>query len=175
MTETPYLAAAAALPPVRPNLPEFSVSELSAALKRSIEQTFAVTSAPFQDRHADTASHLLKARTPREIEGPFRSRPITVAIGGADKRLARRGDESGAADSRPLDIKSVPIGWACAGFQRGATLLRTAHCRCGMLRRIRGSRKRQRFDCVEHWIASERPYESAEGAKLQSGDELFRT
>jgi exodeoxyribonuclease VII large subunit len=42
MTETPYLAAAAALPPVRPNLPEFSVSELSAALKRSIEQTFAV-------------------------------------------------------------------------------------------------------------------------------------
>jgi exodeoxyribonuclease VII large subunit len=42
MTETPYLAAAAPQAATRPNLPEYSVSELSAALKRSIEQSFAV-------------------------------------------------------------------------------------------------------------------------------------
>lgn len=42
MTETPFATSPAAAPPLRPNLPEYTVSELSAALKRSIEQTFAV-------------------------------------------------------------------------------------------------------------------------------------
>src|SRR5579883_1005000 len=40
MTGTPLSAVPAAPPPLRPNLPEFTVSELSAALKRSIEQGF---------------------------------------------------------------------------------------------------------------------------------------
>src|SRR5690348_9181775 len=40
MSETPLLAEAAATGPGRPNLPEFTVSELSAALKRRIEESF---------------------------------------------------------------------------------------------------------------------------------------
>jgi exodeoxyribonuclease VII large subunit len=40
MTGTPHAAAAASEPPLRPNLPEYTVSELSAALKRTVEQGF---------------------------------------------------------------------------------------------------------------------------------------
>ena len=40
MTETPSVTSLSAETPARPNLPEYSVSELSTALKRSIEQTF---------------------------------------------------------------------------------------------------------------------------------------
>src|SRR6185437_11877029 len=40
MTGTPPAAAAASEPPLRPNLPEYTVSELSAALKRTVEQGF---------------------------------------------------------------------------------------------------------------------------------------
>lgn len=40
MTGTPLSTAPPAEPPLRPNLPEYTVSELSAALKRTIEQGF---------------------------------------------------------------------------------------------------------------------------------------
>jgi exodeoxyribonuclease VII large subunit len=40
MTGTPLSAAPSAAPPLRANLPEYTVSELSAALKRTIEQGF---------------------------------------------------------------------------------------------------------------------------------------
>src|SRR5882724_4367072 len=40
MTEIPLMTDPAAVAPPRPNLPEFTVSELSSALKRRIEESF---------------------------------------------------------------------------------------------------------------------------------------